>query len=531
MNSSKVLLDVKGVDLAFGGLSVLDNVSFDVLRGEILALIGPNGAGKSSILNVITGFYSPDAGEVLLEGRNLVGLSADIIACKGIVRTFQAAEILLELNVRENVVAASMKEMKLLAGMLGMGWRTGTPSRSHEVADQCLALVGLDDVAEQSAAQLTAGQQRLLAVARALATGAELLFLDEPGAGLNHIEKELLVQAILRIRKSGVTVVFVEHDLTFVSKLAERIVVLNHGQVLAKGASEDVRKDPKVIEAYLGNSEISGRPDDREVEFKKCLLSVANLSASHGSVKALENISLYVDEGEIVSLIGANGAGKSTLLGCISGHYRPSQGQLEFAGQTIQGISADKRPGLGISLAPEGRSLFGSLTVEENLMMGYFSQLRRSGLSQLIVPRGERREAMLEALEDVMTIFPKLRQRRHQKAGTLSGGEGQMVNIARALMSQPRLLMLDEPSFGLAPQITREILELLPGLTRKGMSILIIEQNAKAALQVSNRGYVVVNGSIVAEGKSTELLERADINEAFLGWQEISDETNERVSA
>ncbi|KEA64451.1 Branched-chain amino acid transport ATP-binding protein LivF [Marinobacterium lacunae] len=531
MNNKKVLLEVKDVDLSFGGLSVLNKVSFDVRGGEILALIGPNGAGKSSILNVITGFYTPNAGQVLLEGKNLVGMSADKIVDKGVVRTFQAAEILFELNVRENVVAASMKEMKLFAGAIGMGWKYGRPSRSGELADQCLELVGLGDVAERSAAQLTAGQQRLLAAARALATGAEILFLDEPGAGLNHIEKELLVNAILRIRKSGVTVVFVEHDLTFVSKLAERIVVLNYGQVLAKGEAEAVRTDPKVIDAYLGNTEINRRRDNRSERSNRRLLTAANLSASHGAVQALEDVSLHVDEGEIVSLIGANGAGKSTLLGCISGRYRPSQGTLEFAGRSLRGIAADKRPGLGIALAPEGRSLFGSLTVEENLMMGYFSQLRRSGLSQLIAPRGEHHRAMLEVMEEVMTFFPKLRQRRHQQAGTLSGGEGQMVNIARALMSRPQLLMLDEPSFGLAPQVTREILESLPDLTRKGVSILIIEQNAKAALQMSDRGYVLVNGSIVAEGQSNALLERADINEAFLGWQESTESEHERVSA
>ncbi|WP_134857839.1 ABC transporter ATP-binding protein, partial [Bordetella pertussis] len=185
----------------------------------------------------------------------------------------------------------------------------------------------------------------------------------------------------------------------------------------------------------------------------------------------------------------------------------------------LASVPAEARTGAGIALAPEGRSLFPSLTVRENLMMGHYACVRRGGVMQLLAPRRETVAAMNQVMEEITALFPRLAERMHQQAGTLSGGEGQMLAIGRALMSRPQLLMLDEPSFGLAPQIAREILESLPRLTERGLTVLLIEQNARAALQVSDRGYVLVNGRLVAQDTSASLLARSDIGEAFLGWE------------
>ena len=522
MTRGEVLLEVREVSRRFGGLQALDAVSFDVRRGEILALIGPNGAGKSTLLNVISGAVPANSGEVHFKGERIDRLPAEQVNRRGLVRTFQGAEVLRGLSVRENVMAAGVAKSGsgVLDGLLGFGRAPRVRQQLREEALKQLQVVGLDHLADAPSTQLTAGQQRLLAVARALATGAELLILDEPGAGLNTVEKNLLVEVILRIRQRGSTVVFVEHDLGFVGRLAERMVVLDHGRMIARGLPDEVRADPAVIEAYLGNTDVAAtvRPA-ATASIAPQLLGIDGLAVRYDGLTALDQVSLEVRQGEIVALIGANGAGKSSLLKAIAGAEPPAAGRLQFGGVDLAGVPLEARAGLGISLAPEGRALFPALSVRDNLLVGRYAQVRKSGLANLLWPMGRAAAELDEVLEEVLRFFPRLRERLHQQAGTLSGGEGQMLAIGRALMNRPKLLMLDEPSFGLAPQVSREILESLPRLTQLGVTVLMVEQNARSALQVADRAYILVNGRLVAQGSSRELLERPDIAQAYLGWE------------
>ncbi|WP_050851043.1 ATP-binding cassette domain-containing protein, partial [Bordetella pertussis] len=346
MNSSAIMLDVQRVGIRFGGLQALDDVSFQVRRGEILALIGPNGAGKSTLLNIVSGALAPGQGKVCFENEDVTGLPAHEVNVRGLARTFQAAEILTALTVRENVMAAGVRRSGsgFLAGLAGLGWKTGTAQTLSEQAMMHLKTVGMAALADTSAAQLTAGQQRLLAAARALASGARLLYLDEPGAGLNSVEKDMLAGAIEQIRANGATVVFVEHNLAFVGRLADRIVVLNHGRILAQGEAAAVRADPAVIAAYLGNTEIRPglRPEAANAE-AATVLEIDRLSVRYGALQALSDVSLQVRQGEIVSLIGANGAGKSTLLKAVAGLLRPQAGRIAFRGADLASVPAEAR--------------------------------------------------------------------------------------------------------------------------------------------------------------------------------------------
>lgn len=232
------------------------------------------------------------------------------------------------------------------------------------------------------------------------------------------------------------------------------------------------------------------------------MLELQSISASYGAIQALDDVSLRVNAGEIVSLIGANGAGKSTLLNAISGIVPTRSGSITFEGQRIDGLRPEQIVRRQLIQVPEGRQIFAGMSVVENLMLGAY------------VCHGTPLDDRLDA---VYTMFPRLKERRHQLAGSFSGGEQQMLAIGRALMSQPRLLLLDEPSMGLAPLMIQTIFRALETLNAGGLAILLIEQNATAALQLSKRAYVLVNGKIVETGTSAELLKDDYIREAFLG--------------
>ena len=232
------------------------------------------------------------------------------------------------------------------------------------------------------------------------------------------------------------------------------------------------------------------------------LLKVEGINVYYGAIHAIKDISFQVNQGEIVTLIGANGAGKTTTLQTVSGLLRSKTGSILFDGQDINTVSADKLVGRGLAQVPEGRRVFLQMSVEENLEMGAYTQ----------PPAGVPRD-----LEMVYDLFPRLKERRSQVAGTLSGGEQQMLAMGRALMSHPKLLMLDEPSMGLAPILVEQIFDIIQDLNRKGSTILLVEQNAQVALSVAHRGYVMETGKIVATGSGAELIESPEIKRAYLG--------------
>jgi len=236
------------------------------------------------------------------------------------------------------------------------------------------------------------------------------------------------------------------------------------------------------------------------------MLKIRSLDSGYGKLRVLKNVSLHVDKGEIVGIIGANGAGKTTLLNTIAGVIRPWNGDVHFDGAALRGISPHKTVYRGCALVPEGRQLFAPMTVEENLILGAYACFRKK--------QGHTVDAQKRRM---YSLFPILKERKAQLAGTLSGGEQQMLAIGRALMSQPSFVMLDEPSMGLAPLIVKEILAAIVRLRDEGRTILIVEQNSKAVLGIADRGYVMETGTIVLEGTAKELLDNTEVQRAYLG--------------
>ncbi|MFZ5797943.1 MAG: ABC transporter ATP-binding protein [Desulfobulbus sp.] len=240
------------------------------------------------------------------------------------------------------------------------------------------------------------------------------------------------------------------------------------------------------------------------------MLRIRNLDAGYGQLRVLKNISLHVDGGEIVAMIGANGAGKTTLLHTIAGLVKPTSGEILFLDHDCRRLKAQNIVTSGCALVPEGRQVFATLSVEENLILGGYVLQKRKGTA-----------AVAEELAHQFELFPVLRERRQQLAGTLSGGEQQMLAMARALMSRPRLVMMDEPSTGLAPLIVRNIFQVIVRLREEGNTVLLIEQNARAALKIADRGYVLETGKVILQGPAEDLLANRDVQRAYLGREKI----------
>ncbi len=241
------------------------------------------------------------------------------------------------------------------------------------------------------------------------------------------------------------------------------------------------------------------------------MLKIRNLDAGYGKLRVLKNISLHVDNGEIVTIIGANGAGKTTLLHTIIGLIKPMKGEISFQGTSCTKTAVGKIVASGCALVPEGRQVFAPMSVEENLLLGGYVLQRQQG-----------RAAVQKELEHQYERFPILLERRRQLAGTLSGGEQQMLAMGRALMSRPQLVMMDEPSTGLAPLIVRDIFQIIRRLRQEGNTVLLIEQNAKAALGIADRGYVLEVGKVILQGPAADLLANADVQRAYLGREKIT---------
>ena len=506
------LLVVDDVSVVFGGLTAVDGVSMTVRAGDVHALIGPNGAGKTTLFNVISRLQKSSGGSVHFGDEDITRLGPAAVARLGMARTFQNLRIFANMSVLENVLVGCHRHERsgLVGGALGLPSQRREERRSLERAMGALRLVAMDAHANRPAASLPYGQQRLVEIARALASEPRLLLLDEPAAGMNATEREFLVQRIRTIRNAGITVLLVEHDIELVMGLSDSVCVLDHGRRIAAGTPDEVRDDPAVIEAYLGVSHEGTLAAcelpallQGESRADAALLRLEGVSTAYGAIVALHDVSFVVGKGEAVAILGANGAGKTTLLNTVSGVLRARHGSISFDGVDITRMQPESIAARGMCQAPEGRQLFPSLTVEDNLILGASARRDKGKLADRIAY--------------VYELFPVLAERRLQAAGTLSGGEQQMVAIGRALTGEPDLLLLDEPSMGLAPLAVERIYEALAKLNADGLTMLVVEQNAEMALAIAHRGVVLQTGFVALRGGAAELMTDPRVRECYLG--------------
>ena len=520
------LLQLTDVRRQFGGVRAVDGVSLEIEDGTIFGLIGPNGAGKTTLVNLVTGYIPTQGGSMRLardgSALELARRPPHVIAGMGIARTFQTLRLYRNLSTIDNVLVGMHPRRKddTLKQLFPLQMLLRNDDDRVDEARALMQRVGLNpDVhGPQRAMTLSYGDQRRLEVARALALRPRLLILDEPAAGMNPAEKNRVRELITQLNADGLTVLLIDHDMRLVMTVCRHIAVLDFGQKIAEGTPEQVSANEAVVAAYLGSKAqktaahvpgseaidvVARAQPATTAEPATSLLEVRGLQVSYGAIQAVRDVSFRIGKGEIVALIGANGAGKSTILNTLSGVLRPTAGVAQFGGLDLASASPEAIVRRGLVQIPEGREILARLTVRENLELGGW--VRRD------------RAAVHREIDALMEQFPILRQRQHLPAGQLSGGEQQILAIARGLLARPRLLLLDEPSLGLAPQMVDTIFEIIQRIHGEGVTILLVEQNALRALEIADRAYVVETGRILLSGTGSALMKNPDVQKAYLG--------------
>ena len=466
-------LEASEVTVTFGGRRALDGVAIAAEPGRVTGLIGPNGAGKSTLFDVICGLRRPVAGRIRLDGKDVTRQGPARRARHGMARTFQRLELFGRLSVRENL---------MVAAELG-------PERRHpaRAVDEIIARLNLAEIADRPADALPTGTGRLVEVGRALAVRPRFLLLDEPAAGQDAEETSRFAALLRALADEGTTVVLVEHDMSLVMGVCDEVYVLDLGKIISVGPPDVIRRDETVLAAYLGDC------------LTLNLLELRGVRAAYDGVTVLHGVDLAVAAGQVVALLGPNGAGKTTTLRIAAGVHPVQSGRLLLGGRDMAGAVPRDLARAGVCLIPEGRGVFPNLSIRDNLLMMTYTG------------------RPLEQIEEfTYTRFPVLGKHAARAAGTLSGGEQQMLALARGLATDPAVLLLDELSMGLAPVVVSRLYEHVAEIASQGVAVLLVEQFATAALSIADYAAVLVRGRVALHGRPDDTL-RAELSDLYLG--------------
>jgi ABC-type branched-subunit amino acid transport system ATPase component/ABC-type branched-subunit amino acid transport system permease subunit len=485
-----IVLEVSGVSKHFGGIRAVASASLSLGAGEIHALIGPNGAGKTTLFNLVSGLYYPDQGTIRLGGQDIHGLPVQTICQRGLARSFQITSLFRTSTIAENIRLSLQAHHPARFNI----WRDADSydDINAETAE-LIRFLGLEGIEDIAAGELSYGGQRLVDLGIALGSKPRVLLLDEPLAGLAAAERER-VSTLIQNVVNTIPVLIVEHDIDRVLGFSRRVTVMNQGEVLMTGSPDEVRNDRRVQEVYTGTGTppATGRGPGAAKENR--VLRFEKVNAFYGESHILNDASLDVCEGEIVALLGRNGAGKSTLLKALCGLVPPASGTIEFEGKNIGGLPTPEIARMGLSYVPQGRGLFAGMTVADNLALGRLAR-KTDGATGVVWSE-----------DKILDFFPRLKERMNVAADYLSGGEQQMVAVARALSGNTRLLLLDEPFEGLAPTVVLELFRVFDAL-RQHVSIIIVEHNLDLVLALADRVFALERGAVVHEGPAKPLLE------------------------
>ncbi|MEV6927451.1 ATP-binding cassette domain-containing protein [Dactylosporangium sp. NPDC051485] len=513
------MLELHGVTRRYGGLTALSDLTLTIPTGYRHALIGTNGAGKTTVVNLIAGTIRPSSGRIVLDGRTITHTGVTRRARHGIGRTWQHPAILRPLTVAENVALAVTPST---APSILPAWTkltTAARVRRHQLRDRVAAAldrVGLLADADRTAGELSYGQQRFLELGVVLAANPRLLLLDEPSAGLDPHDVDRLGDLITNL-PADVTVLLIDHRLDLIWRTATTVTALDQGHHLATGTPAQIRANDEVQRAYLtGGTTPPPARVARTVRAADCspLLRVDALRADYDGAPVLRGVDVHVDAGEVVAVLGRNGTGKSTLLSSIAGLHRSATADRMLLDGVVVPTDPYRAAALGVAVVPQTRRLFTGLTVQDHLR----------GAAAVARPAGTRQRW---TTGDVFTLFPRLRERLHHRAGQLSGGEQQMLAVARALLINPRLLLLDEPTEGLAPAVIDALAATVGVIAARGVGILLAEQHLQFVAQLADRFVVLEHGYIAMTAPVAGLGDPAHRGrlDALLGVQPVGSPT------
>jgi ABC-type branched-subunit amino acid transport system ATPase component len=502
------ILETEGLTKKFGALVANDGISLSVVEGTVHGIIGPNGSGKSTFFNTLTGFYQPDGGTVRFDGEDVTGWAPDRLARRGLGRTFQITTPFEQLTVRENLL--SVFTDGLLSGLR-------VPAAKRERAEELLDLLDIARIADHEAGGISGGQQKLLELGRVLMLDPDCVLLDEPTAGVNPALQSELMDHLATLNDRGTTFVVIEHDMSVIADVCDRVTVFDRGEVVVEGSFEEVTADERVRGAYLGENVEPDASVEQLVETtteartataagraraEGAWLVAEDVVTGYGNHTVIEGVSIKSRDG-ITCIFGPNGSGKSTLLKSLAGVVPVWSGSVTHRGTDVTANTPHENVARGITMLPQDGGIFGTMTVRENLLLGGYTV----------------EEGREERYGEVLEAFPELEEKLDAKGRALSGGQQMMLSYGRAMMTGAEVYLLDEPSCGLAPSLIDDVFEMTERLVDSGAQVFLIEQNVRQAMRIANYVYILAQGQLQYNGSPAGLADEDELVDLYLGLE------------